>query len=343
MKAWQPARIGSLLEAGAKLADCFVVEIFSGSARVTASLKQMGMPGSFGVDRVRSKSCVGPTSIADLTTSCGQELLFSWLRNRFVVGAFLAPPGTASRGRFVPLNKKRRFGRVPRLLRTDRHPNGVPGLNHTEQAHIGKANILDHLTSQVVRFCIAEGIIVVVENPQCSHFWSTTFWHDVAHLLDYAVVQLCQYGSSRPKKILFAFSHHQFRILNRTFPGMSAKHKHAKWGRMPRHKHTTAEAIAYPVKLAKEIAMCFVQACTDAGLASNPNVLAEVRENSVESLAMLRAQAGVQPKASRLPPLLPIFEHKWCVHNAPRELYLLDLHHKCPQPLHVLNSASEGC
>ena len=115
---WQGASLdGSnvidLATNGAFLSDCIIVEIFAGSARVTASLKQLSRTSSFGVDKFRSKNAVSAIAIADLTTSEGEDLLMSWLQIPNVVGIFLAPPcGSASRARQIPLEK--RFGRKQR-------------------------------------------------------------------------------------------------------------------------------------------------------------------------------------------------------------------------------------
>ena len=178
------------------------MEIFAGSSRVTASLKQLGLKSSFGVDKVRSKNAMSTVIIADLTTPEGEELLMSWLSMPNVVGIFLAPPcGSASRARQIPL--KRKFGGKrdgPRPLRTDQFPNGIPNLNPSELSRVSLANQLYHLTAKLVKWAVEFGVIFVVENPQFSLFWATTFWTEVAHLAMYSVFHSCQYGGLRKKK-----------------------------------------------------------------------------------------------------------------------------------------------
>jgi hypothetical protein len=63
-----------MADKGASLEDCLIVEIFAGSSRVTAALKQLGLRSSFGVDKVRSKNAMSTVVIADLTTPEGEEL-----------------------------------------------------------------------------------------------------------------------------------------------------------------------------------------------------------------------------------------------------------------------------
>ena len=132
---------------GANLEEYLIIEIFAGSARVTAALRQLGMKSSFGVDKLRSKNAMSSVLLPDLTTPEGESLLMSWLQIPNVVGIFLAPPcGSASRARQIPL--KRKFGckgNGPRPLRTDEFPNGFPNLNPTELSRVSLANQLYYL------------------------------------------------------------------------------------------------------------------------------------------------------------------------------------------------------
>jgi hypothetical protein len=206
---------------GASLENCLIVEIFAGSSRVTASLKQLGLRSSFGVDKVRSKNAMSTVVIADLTTPEGEELLMSWLNMPNVVGIFLAPPcGSASRARQIPL--KRKFGSKrngPRPLRTDQFPNGIPNLNPSELSRVSLANQLYHLTAKLVKWAVEFGIIFVVENPQFSLFWATTFWTEVAHLAMYSILHSCQYGGLRKKKTMLAFNADEFLPVSAMCPG----------------------------------------------------------------------------------------------------------------------------
>lgn len=119
-----------------------VIEIFCGTARVTAALKQCHMVNSFGTDHVKHRNAASQVVLADLTTKAGVDLLYRWLDNEFVVGIFLAPPcGTASRARSIRL-KRRYPGSEPRPLRSDRFPNGIHGLGFLDKMKISKANRL---------------------------------------------------------------------------------------------------------------------------------------------------------------------------------------------------------
>jgi hypothetical protein len=84
-----------------------IIEIFAGTARVTAELRKFGMVSAFGTDHLRHKQAAAQVVIADLTTDVGVNLPMQWLAGEHVVGVFIAPPcGSASRGRSIPLKRK---------------------------------------------------------------------------------------------------------------------------------------------------------------------------------------------------------------------------------------------
>ena len=103
-----------------------VIEIFAGTARVTAELKKLGMASAFGTDHVRHKNVSAQVVIADLTADVGINLLMQWLADENVIGVFIAPPcGSASRARSIPLKRKSTGDPpAPKPLRSNRHPKG---------------------------------------------------------------------------------------------------------------------------------------------------------------------------------------------------------------------------
>ena len=179
---------------GQPLADALIIEVFAGTGRVTASLRHFGMLNCFGVDHLRAANVAAPISIADPTPE-GRNLLFSWLKNPAVVGIFLAPPcGTASRARCIPLKGERK---APVPLRDDKNANGIRHLKWLDKLKVLKSNKLYDLTADLVQYTHKHGLLICVENPQYSLFWSTTFWLRVAHKVMYTVLHSCQYGSRR--------------------------------------------------------------------------------------------------------------------------------------------------
>ena len=259
-------RVVDLTASGANIAECFIVEIFCVTSRVTACLKQLGLKGCFGVDKLHSKNAMSSVIIADLTTPEGKKLLMSWLQDANVLGIFLAPPcRSASRAR------------QPRPLRSDQFPNGLYNLTPSELGRVFLANQLYHLTAKVVKWAVEVGCIFVVENPQCSFFWATAFWTEVSHLAMHSVFHSCQF--------FIAFNAAEFLATSAQCPGQSSKHKHARWG-LNRHTNTfaTSGETAYPMGLARLIAVVFTRIFLNNGIASLPDTLEQVQDCSLQSL-----------------------------------------------------------
>lgn len=302
---------------------------------MTCCLKQLGLNSAFGVDKLRHKNASAPISMCDLSTPKGENLLWSWLRNKRIVGIFLAPPcGTASRAREIPLKRKRMTTPGPKPLRSDDHPNGLPGLGWVDKLKVSLANKLYHLTAKIVNWCTDHDIIVCVENPQHSLFWSTTFWQAVSHLLEYTILHSCMFGGARQKKTMLAHNAAEFRSLAVTCSGQSASHRHLPWG-VREHNFATAEETAYPMPLARAIANCFVLSFCNKGIRHSPITLHDVQPISLDALKAMRAQTGQQPRASKLPPIVPTFARKLHISGQPSELPSFLLHQALPQPLTV--------
>ena len=172
---------------------------------------------------------------------------------------------------------------------------------------ISKANKLYHLTAQLVRHCVKEGLLVCVENPQYSLFWATTFWQEVAHLVMYSTFHTCQYGSKRLKRTMFAHNHPSFAAINMKCPGVSSSHRHEKWG-ITKQGFATSEETAYPFVLARTVAHAFVKALLSLQLTAPADTLSELQTNSSEVLQAIRGQTGLQPKAQKLPPIVPEYQ-----------------------------------
>ena len=302
-----------------------IVEIFAGTARVTAELRKIGMPSAFGTDHIRHKQAAAQVVVADLSTEEGVSLLMQWLADEHVVGLFIAPPcGSASRARSIPL--KRKSPGDPRPLRSDKHPNGLPNLLVVDRIKVSKANKLYHLTARLVQWATEQGCLFCVENPQFSYFWQTTFIQSIIHLMQFTTFQSCMYGSMRPKRTMLGHNAVEFNIINRMCVGESPEHKHEKCGiHAPSQRFATALETAYPTILARTIAAQFAVALQNRGISLSPDTWHLVGELHTSNLSALRAQAGVQPKASRLPPLIPTFSAKIALSGFQQDLPALHI------------------
>ena len=172
-----------------------VIEVFCGSARVTACLKELGLKESFGVDHVLDKATSAAKRL-DLTMEADQKVFLQWLHSPLVVGVFLAPPcGTCSLARNIQLrDEKGRKIPGPRPLRSEEWPEGLPGLNSKERARVSSANKLYAFVAVIVEQAHSLGLIVVVENPRSSIFWLTRFWRSIQVPMQYTAHQACGYG-----------------------------------------------------------------------------------------------------------------------------------------------------
>jgi hypothetical protein len=296
------------------------------------------MLSAFGTDHVRHKQAAAQVAIANLTTDAGVSLLMQWLSDKNVVGIFIAPPcGSASRARSIPLKRKRPGDPpAPKPLRSDKHPNGLPNLSFVDRPKISKANKLYFLTSKLVQWAVAVGCIFCIENPQFSLFWQTTFMQSVIHLMNFTTFQTCMYGSKRPKRTMLGFNAEEFTVLNKMCSGVTSNHRHDSWVvHAGSNKFATSLETAYPTMLARAIAAQFVLALQNRGIRMPPETLTAIGASDDATLAAMRAQTGLQPKASRLPPLIPSFAAKVSLSGFCEDLPVAHIQYKLPAQLHV--------
>ena len=164
----------------------FPIEIFAGTGRLTASLRQLGLKDSFGVDHIMSNHLAAPILQLDLLKPECLAFVEKIIREEACVYVHFAPPcGTSSRARFI--QRKGRYN--PPVLRTDAHPNGIAGLSPTNAAKVASANQLYEITQHLCRLCHALGVLYSVENPARSFMWYTThfakFLQEVPHFCTY--------------------------------------------------------------------------------------------------------------------------------------------------------------
>ena len=284
-----------------------VIELFAGSGRVTAALKALGVRSAFGVDH-RKISAVAPIMVADLTTRAGQALFMTWLEAPNLAGIFAAPPcGTCSLARNIKVrNSKGHVMSGPVPVRSVNFPEGFPNLKGTNLKRVLSANKLYAFLAKVMLIAHERGLILVIENQRSSLFWVTKYFQKIKHLFFFVAHQACAYGSSRPKWTALAVNRSEFASINETSPGESDQHVHKPWGVNADGTFATAEETAYPLKLARTIATCFVDAMTADGWAlPEPSWTDDAAD---PSFAAMRAVSGRQPKASKVPPLVPEFK-----------------------------------
>ena len=276
-----------------------VFELFSGSGRVTACLRKLGLHAAHGIDHVVVPEAASSPLIADLTTEEGQQLALFWITNPLLSAVFAAPPcGTCSRAREIPLAHSTDLG--PRPLRDALHPDGLPSLQGVDQQRVASANRTYAFLAQVAALCHSRGVLFACENPHRSWFWNTSFFQGIAHLCPFRVTfDHCAFGGHRPKRTTIASSLDCFSILSKSCPGESETHTHLPWGVSTEGFATKAET-AYPPPLAAEIATSIARHLVSCDWRP-PGALPQ----SSNLLAACRAMANDQPKASKFPALVP--------------------------------------
>ena len=197
------------------------MELFCGSAGLSAALKKAGFSKSFGVDSSKPKHPKAAILKLNLLQPKAQELVLQWLSNPMFFFLHAGPPcGTASRAREIRLSK---FRRDPIPLRSRTYPDGVPGLAGLKWARVQSANSLYRFTVKILQFCDARGIPFTIENPTRSRLWDTSFWttfeQQHGHAFYVVDFQSCAYGGRRPKWTRLVSNSPKFLTLARTCPG----------------------------------------------------------------------------------------------------------------------------
>ena len=124
-------------------------------------------------DKTRSS---GPhIAVYDLNDPLQFDSLVEFIRlerHRIVWVHFAPSCGTASRARERPLKSWERKGyRIPKPLRSDLFPLGVPGLTGTDKHRTETANITYSQTAILAAMLHEWGITFSIENPLRSIFW----------------------------------------------------------------------------------------------------------------------------------------------------------------------------
>ena len=282
------------------------MEVFSGTSRLTAAIKQLGLRDSFGIDHAISNRLVAPVVQLDLTQSENFEFLQDIICEPGCIYVHFAPPcGTASRARFL----KRRGRYNPPILRTDDCPDGLPSLTALHAAKVAQANKLYECTQSLCRLCIEEGIPFSIENPARSFMWQTC--HMAKFLQDHDLFHTrfhhCMYGSARRKHTLLV---HNISAICDMECLCDNSHAHEPWGQSE-HGWATAEETAYPWPLCRKIATLVALHIQSLGVTCPTPSFAKY----ASQLDGIRQQTLSQPSAKGLP-WVSEFKHIVQLHGA---------------------------
>ena len=150
------------------------IEIFSGSGRLTASIRKLGLR-AVAIDRGSSRTS-GPVTILDLTKTDDLEFLKNFIiserHNIIYIYIHMAPPcGTCSAAR----NKRHRdleeAGYIlPQPVRSRAFPMGLATNRGLDAAKVAAANSLYYATLEIAKLCLQYDILFSLENPENSVF-----------------------------------------------------------------------------------------------------------------------------------------------------------------------------
>ena len=187
----------------------------------------------------------------DLTKQHGWDFLDRILTHYHVVFVHAAPPcGTCSRAREIPRPN------VPRPLRSESSPLGLPGLTSNEQARVDAANAIYFGLARFLARCTQMNIPWSIENPARSLLWlipQILELQSQTRALFYNY-DTCAWGSRRMLQ----------RSFLSTMPEMCGiqamcnnDHEHLPIGRTKQpdgtYKWDTAEEAAYTVELCRKV------------------------------------------------------------------------------------------
>ena len=288
------------------LTSLFCVELFSGSAGLTASLRECHFSKSFGVDSVKIRHSKAPILTLNLAKASNQKLVLQWIAHPLCCFVHMGVPcGTCSRAREIRMG---RYKHGPKPLRNASNPDGKPGLKGLDLRRTALANLLYKFAFVVAAACNKYGTPWTVENPSNSWLWQTSFWKNFVRRSTEKVLvakfQNCAYGGARPKWTTLAGTLPNLNSMCLTCPG---DHKHEPWGVISTptgSKFATSTEAEYPIGLCCALAYLVQSFALEHGAISPPQSLASV---SAVSLVQSRAVTGELVRASKLPPLVPEF------------------------------------
>lgn len=278
-----------------------VMELFCGTAGVSAAFKRNGFGNYIAIDKLIPRAPKASVTKLDLTLHVNQQLVLSWIRAGFIQAVFLAPPcGTASQARAIVLEED---PDAPVPLRSESQPDGLDGLNGLDLLRVTQANILYGFVADCWDLCCEYNVPCIVENPKNSLFWLVTCWRERQHSSRDILQshQACGFGSSRPKWTTLCANFESVHSVNKVCPG---NHKHAAWGLVrsgSKRRFATALEVHYPQALCEAIVAAFVMEFLRRGL---------TLPVAPSSNADAQAFSGVLPTSTQTQLFLPEYKCK---------------------------------
>ena len=288
--------------AGKQISEMYSLELFCGTGGLTAELRKLGLNDSIGVDNHVHSRLKCPVLRLDLSKKSSLELIDRMLEQERLTYVHMGPPcGTSSRARWI--QRPGRFN--PKPARSDKHPNGLPGLAGLLKLRVDLANKLYNACSYIFKRCWDIGILATVENPGRSYMWDTSFWQEFLRFeCFYTFFHHCCYGSKRRKLTKLAHTIPALCDMCALCPGETPTHQHLPWG-VQNNKWATAEETAYPTPLCKTWASLILEFLVSLGAVPPARDLSD--RHILDHKAAQTALAH-QSASKRIPPLVKEFK-----------------------------------
>ena len=138
-----------LLLTNAHSINTFALKCSQVLEKLTAAVRAFGLRDSFGIDVKLPPHLRSRIIKYDLLQPDHVKLVQDLIASPYCIFVHFAPPcGTSSRARLI--QRKGRFN--PPIVRTDRHPDGLPGLTGVLHTRVQAANKLYAITCSLVEF-----------------------------------------------------------------------------------------------------------------------------------------------------------------------------------------------
>ena len=288
------------------LNEVLVLEIFAGSARLTAAVRDAGMQG-IAVDYDKTRSSGPHIAVYDLNDPSQFESLVEFIKlekHRIVWVHFAPSCGTASRARERPLKSWERKGyRVPKPLRSDQFPLGVPGLKGIDKHRTETANITYSQSAILAAMLHEWGITISTENPLRSIF---SMIPDIVDLVSRiggyeTVFDHCCHGGLRDKSTMWWSNRDWFLSLAQR---CDKSHNHAKWNPEVIDGKTvfpTHQEASYPILLCQRLAAIIKDHAFSMGAHDVTSLQQQLEETSTSGHRFI---LGMLPRGKKFKPLV---------------------------------------
>eukprot|EP00971_Amphidinium_carterae_P348071 6490303-Amphidinium_carterae.1 len=200
------------------------IVLFAGTGRLARHLTRLGFQ-VLAFERFMARRHI-ESAIEQVdfhSTSC-RAFLLSLLRSPQVTFLYMSPPTSTTSRVANRVANGRRAQLLPRPLRSDRCPQGMPNLPQDQQTRLSLANDLLQFAFIMFETAAANAIPVVCENPFRSFLWRQPGWHSKSfHSVS---TDLCEHGETYKKRVRLMFSNLD---LTSMALNCSGQHAHESW------------------------------------------------------------------------------------------------------------------